>query len=465
VEIYTGSRHRLWRCKSRYLDEIRWVRWQMNALSKKVSDSIVHRYGREIGFKCQNDGEVADADLRMRASMMRNGALLYKPRSTEMRAQAQCQLECYALEHHATDPYCQFLNELQQELTPGQPPFAGADSPFMDTRELVPPSPQLLVSLMHHMRDGNDDHTAAGLPGLVGVAGRMNRASSIDARLKSLSGVMIEFGQPRLVRSPRMNNWLAKWKEDEENVPAASFHLEDTLPLLWDKLWSPAVKLSRKKRTEVWARLLVQISLMGRSSDVTGEYCPLNSSVKLPTNPTDYTADGIPLWIQVGMTKWKSRKGGRSAEYQIRIYSNPRDLRFCAVHWLLEHWKLQNRADERGPRAPILRAMSSTTWRLKLHNLFGLINLEGSSHSVRRSAAMWAARCGASLYVIKNIGRWESVDHVLVYVAEGRQESVKKIKDNDGVDPIWAFWPFNRDAMVSTLEIGDKLLAALNSDY
>ena len=146
----------------------------MNALSKKVSDSIVHRYGREIGFKCQNDGEVADADLRMRASMMRNGALLYKPRSTEMRAQAQCQLECYALEHHATDPYCQFLNELQQELTPGQPPFAGADSPFMDTRELVPPSPQLLVSLMHHMRDGNDDHTAAGLPGLVGVAGRMN---------------------------------------------------------------------------------------------------------------------------------------------------------------------------------------------------------------------------------------------------------------------------------------------------
>ena len=462
VEHYTGGRHRLWRCKSTYRNEIRWVRWQMNALSQKVSDSIVHRYGREVGFRCQNDGEVANADQRM----MRNGALLYKPLSTEMRTQAQCQLECYALEHHATDPYCLFLGQLQQELTPGQPAFEGADSPFMDTRELIPPSPQLLLSLMHHMRDGNDDNTAAGLPGLVVVRGRQNKASSIDARLKSLSGVMMEFGQPRLIRSPPMKTWLETWKEAEESVPAASFHLEDTLPLLWDKLWSRALRsTSRKKRTEMWARLLVQISLLGRSSDVTGRYCPLNSTVKLPTNPNDYTLDGIPLWIQVGMTKWKSRKRGKTAEYQIRIYANPRDLRFCPVHWLLEHWKLNNRADERAPEAPILKAMSSTTWRLKLQNLFGLIGHEGSSHSVRRSAAMWAARCGASLYVIKNIGRWEAVKHVLIYVAEGRQESVTKMKDNDGVDPIWAFWPFNRDAMVSTLEIGDTMLAALNSDY
>jgi len=171
---------------------------------------------------------------------------------------------------------------------------------------------------------------------------------------------------------------------------------------------------------------------------------------------TDYTSEGLPLWISVFFTNWKGRKEEDVGKpYEIRIHANPKDLRFCPVHWLMEHWRLRT-GDARDPTAPILKEMSSTTWRKKLQVLF---------HSFRRSGAMWAKRCGADLFVIKNVGRWETVKHMMKYVAEGRLKIEDALTANNGVDPIFEFWPFSTATMRCTLEVTEDVLRALGHQF
>ena len=454
----TGNEHRVYRMKRNYGEEVRWVRWQMGQGNKKEVDSIVHRYGREIGFRCANDGAVDPGDERMRASRMRRGQLVYKPKSKQNRCRAQSYLECYALKHHPNNPYSVFLNALKSEL----PDQQGENyiSPYQETRELMSPSSHLLICFVQHLRDG-EDLTAMRVPNVVAVPGRMNKGSTIELRIKSLSGVLKEFGQPRLVRTPELQAYFANWAIADDRCPAVAFHFEEVLPLLWDALWSEQFNESHKKKVETWARLLLQLTVIGRSSDVS-EYCPENWSVAFPSNEAHYTLDGMPLWIEVKWLDWKGRNLAKNSEpYSIRVIANPKDLRFCPVHWLIEHWSLRGRA-EHDEHSTIVAKISSENWRKKLTRLFKIIGRDGSSHSLRRAAAQWAARCGAGLNVIKNVGRWESTEHLLSYVAEGRMELEKQERDNDGIDPIFDFWGFSEDAMVSTIDSVNSHLLEYN---
>jgi len=77
---------------------------------------------------------------------------------------------------------------------------------------------------------------------------------------------------------------------------------------------------------------------------------------------------------------------------------------------------------------------------------------------------MWASRCGSTLYVIKNVGRWETVEQMLLYVAEGKLRASAAVKANGGVDPVLRFWSFSMDTMVGTIECDAKLMQALMQD-
>jgi hypothetical protein len=52
-------------------------------------------------------------------------------------------------------------------------------------------------------------------------------------------------------------------------------------------------------------------------------------------------------------------------------------------------------------------------------------------------AAQWAARCGrADINVIRDVGMWVEVKHLMEYIAEGRAFHARMMQDHD-VDPIF----------------------------
>jgi len=78
---------------------------------------------------------------------------------------------------------------------------------------------------------------------------------------------------------------------------------------------------------------------------------------------------------------------------------------------------------------------------------------ECASHSIRRSAAQWAARCGASLNITRDIGRWQTVQTPLVHLAEGQRQSEEAAHGaENGVDPVHESWPFDFDTMNNMMD-------------
>jgi hypothetical protein len=64
--------------------------------------------------------------------------------------------------------------------------------------------------------------------------------------------------------------------------------------------------------------------------------------------------------------------------------------------------------------------------------------------------------------MIRNVGRWESLQQLLVYLSEGVQIRNIKLRDNKGTDPITSFWVFNFETAVSAMDTSGKVLAALH---
>jgi hypothetical protein len=124
----------------------------------------------------------------------------------------------------------------------------------------------------------------------------------------------------------------------------------------------------------------------------------------------------------------------------------------------MKFWTLRGEYEELDP---ILKTLTAATYQRHISHLFDLAGLDGSSHSIRRMAAQWAARCGADIGIIRNVGRWQSLEHVYTYLAEGKQMHTLMIRDSsEGVDPIFAFWAFSFNTEVSAMEsTGAQLLA------
>jgi hypothetical protein len=435
VPIYGASDYRIWRI----FDDAdkRWVRWTSSATGLKLVDSRVHRYGREVGYPNGEDETNFDGHLKAVEERLRN--MSYLKKSGPWRITNQGNFECYVLKAHPTDPYSKFLLEIENS------------QPGMARIEILRPSQRLIQSYICHMSDEGDKMN-------VGVEGRTNAFNSVRGRLGAVSGTLREFGCPDgLEKDANTSKLVDHLKESNDPRRAPAFSLDEALPKLFRALFVLNVFPTWAKKVRVWARLLVMIALIARSSDIT-DYCPKFETLKFPDDPVDFTPDGIPRYVEVCFTDWKGRPDWSKTQqpnYRIRLYANTKDLRYCPVHWLFKHWSLRKENGDILESGPILDHVSSAKNMTDLKKLFRAAGLgDCSSHSIRRSASQWARRCGADIVVIRNMGRWVGYANLFAYIAEAEKISRHKRRCNNGRDPVWDFWMFDTDSQYDTMDKG-----------
>ena len=116
---------------------------------------------------------------------------------------------------------------------------------------------------------------------------------------------------------------IEEWEAEDDIARALSFLPEKVLPELYRAVWR-LKGVGNKKKRKLWARLLVQFATISRSSDVTGEFCPLLEDVEFPTARKYCCEDGMPMCVDLKWRKWKGRpKAQKNAPYTI--------LFFCVV--------------------------------------------------------------------------------------------------------------------------------------
>jgi hypothetical protein len=176
---------------------------------------------------------------------------------------------------------------------------------------------------------------------------------------------------------------------------------------------------------------------MGRSSCMT-THMPTFEDTVLPESHL-WDPDGYPQWIELGWRDWKSRKtANKGSRYGVRLNRNYFDPRFCPVMWLII-WLRYSGIKE----GPIFGDISPKTYQAKTsHILRVFMCIKGAtSHTIRRSSAQWAARCGDKGPGIRNAGRWKSFAHLITYLAQGAKQAERYHGDPNG-DPILTCWPF-----------------------
>jgi hypothetical protein len=337
--VVGSDEFRIYRVREVEDDNTKWVRYdatcnQTSTMTrkKKELDSFVHRFGREIGFKHGDSEEIPHDDTRLHNAEALSNRITYNPESTVDRVRAQSYFECYVLKMHPNTEYSAFLrrclecSELDRRVFP-----------------IKVPSPQLLLSYITHLRDDADSLAENGEEG---IQGRMNKGSTIDLQLKYISGTLIEFGEAALKRDVRINEAIKQWKNEDDIYRAKTFLFEDALPKLWDKVWMMN-NLSFPKRVSLWTRLLCQIAVLGRSSNVTTKHCPTMKDLSFPVAEHQRFDDGIPAFFEILWHTWKScPKKYKKAPHSIRVHANPLDLHFSPVHWLITDWSLRANSEE-----------------------------------------------------------------------------------------------------------------------
>jgi hypothetical protein len=190
---------------------------------------------------------------------------------------------------------------------------------------------------------------------------------------------------------------------------------------------------------------------------------------------------------------WKHRSTpNKNIPYEIRIYRNYLDPRFCPVLWLLK-WLVFS-GIKSGPIYQTWDAKRSVyngaslkedVWTGMTTKLFTVVRhccckplarptgtrcsltprfpfyfylflsqaglyfpereeKKGcTNHAIRKSAVQWAARCGGSLLEIRNNGRWKSFEDIATYYAQGmyQSESAKENFGEDGIRRMWVWKP------------------------
>lgn len=215
--------------------------------------------------------------------------------------------------------------------------------------------------------------------------------------------------------------------------------------------------------------LLVSISMMARASCIT-TYCPRVEDIELPPEAL-WDDDGLPQWIELGLFDWKCRrKKNRNKRYGIRLHRNYVNTRFCPVTWLLTYLHAHGiksgpifqkeefvRKEAGDPESfsrsiPTGENMSPDQWTTMTERLFieaGLYTKAKddrpskgcTNHSIRRSAAQWAGRCGAQELWVRNNGRWKTMEELVKYMGQGAMVRDKAIEANGGGDdPIRQVW-------------------------
>jgi hypothetical protein len=411
-------------------------------------DSIVHRFGREIGFSYVNSPYFDDSgDARIQEVGAYVNTFAFKPKKYAARVRMQSNIECFVLSTHPDDPYAKHLEALREETQRYH------QDPSYRTKRLTLQAPreQIILSYMKYLRDDQPE------------GGRYLKVGTIKLELDILSQVLKEFYHPAgLHRTSDVKKLLEAWEEEDDVSRAVAFDPETTLPEAWNVLWRETPNQSYRKKVRIWSRFLGQFALIGRASDVTSGYCPKIQDVSLPANRRDWLRDGTPRYLDLVWYNWKGRRSANvGSEYHIRIYHNPKHLKYDPITWIIKEWRSRTRAELKEPGAEVFFPLSARAWNEALRTyVFGPLDLACTSHSVRRSAAQWAGRCGSDISVIRNVGRWECLSELLKYVAEGNERSLIMTRDHDA-DPIFDFWPFFPNCAVSSMSSTRQQLAAM----
>ena len=331
--------------------------------------------------------------------------------------------------------------------------------------------------------------------------------NTIYAYFHQVAAIHNHIGATAEIVSKKLRRQLKSIQRKHDAVRAAhSFPLEETLPKIAQAV-SNVSAWNLTKKMMLWVMSLVTmatagvpflssiplvrlqlsdvrcavaqfaIGIMGRGSDVS-EFCPLIEDLQFPDDKELYGRDGIPKYVDVYMREWK---GHRNKEpYPIRMWRNfLQPDKYCPVLWLMV-WLLRLRDNfgiVKGPIFPAIgigqglsttgRFMTQKQWADMCRTVFTYAKLytrgtracsktgtkrvasKGlTSHSFRKAAAVWAARCGATIIEIQNTGRWKDCETLARYLAQGTLHRNEKLALY-GKDPIANFWMY-RPTSVAT---------------
>ena len=287
-----------------------------------------------------------------------------------------------------------------------------------------------------------------------GMNGRMISGS----HLRGLRADIAEF-EKDLVGTTEAHHASNKAMEMEHRAKdvknsAKAYLIDKELPKMYDAVFNenemngvPGFG-SHLQMYKVWAMLLMHHVLLARRSQLT-VYCPLIQDVEFGPACGE---SAVPAYMNITVRRWKGNEVGRKAARTFHIKRNLNDARFCPV-FNLARWLaiLAENGVEQGPLFPLtnegrvsdpLEMMTPGQWGAWIQKVFdragGVLKM-CTSHSIRRSAAQWACRCGAKLDEVMRGGLWETVQQLMMYLQEGRMVNQDRINEC-GYDDVENFW-------------------------
>lgn len=247
---------------------------------------------------------------------------------------------------------------------------------------------------------------------------------------------------------------------------------------------------SELEKIRDWTMILLSFQIIARASELC-EYCPIVEHVSLPSEVSEWDEDNMPKYIQIGLMDWKHRRlEEKGSPLMFYIHRNRLNTQYCPVYnllyWLtvseisigpiftkikdglplvadhvIEIKKPNNKVVAKWVTASNVAVnVSYAEWSDVIHDLF-VAMAEGTgterykaitSHSFRRTAVMWANRCGASQSQIRMAGRWTSCSASFQeYIKEGAMEAERKYP-NSFEDPIRKMWVFHPVVMNNNVD-------------
>lgn len=197
----------------------------------------------------------------------------------------------------------------------------------------------------------------------------------------------------------------------------------------------------------MWTITLFSFALFLRGEE------PLRLKLRHLKLPSNYSVNcgNVPQRIEVKIP-W-SKADRKAKGVTLSLWANPLNRELCPVSalfvWLLiTGMKKGNnyifpRVAKNNRAVQLNSSRGVTSYRKQFTEMSKtLFETEFSTHSIRRSAARWAARCGANDTSIKRAGRWKSNSFEL-YTQDARAEMIKE--HHDGHPPrdhkMWMFKP------------------------
>ncbi|KAL1528704.1 hypothetical protein AB1Y20_010038 [Prymnesium parvum] len=274
------------------------------------------------------------------------------------------------------------------------------------------PPEELLTTYMMNLRKDQLMPTVQGVK-------PDHSANTIRAYLGALTAACDEFSSVKggSVCSSQMAAKMKIWQDEDTIDGAVPFDPVTALPALWEAVFTMS-HWSMLKCIKAWTMFLIAFAMMGRASCIT-KYCPTYEDLVLP-GKKQWDSDGFPQWVELGLRDWKCRTtANKGKRYALRREVNgvPTGENMTTDMW-----------------TAITDRMFAKTKLYDLEKKTGCTN-----HSIRRSAAQWAGRCGARELDVRNNGRWKTMALLALYMGQGPIAMAKALEEHD-FDPIEKIW-------------------------